>query len=77
MGAAIAFIKFGGLIIMKRIIKHGKQKEVKYYFICTSCGCEFEMTNRDLQMEQQSIVFTAWSNCPECNNNVEGRQERE
>ena len=62
---------------MKKIIKHGVQKEVKYYFICTSCGCEFEMTNKDLQMEQQSIIFVAQSNCPECNNKVEGRQEIE
>ena len=60
---------------MKRIIKHGEQKEVKYYFICTSCGCEFEITNKDLQAEQQSIVFTAVSNCPDCNNKVVGRQE--
>ena len=62
---------------MKKIIKHGEQKEVKYYFICTSCGCEFEMTNKDLQMEQQSVIFVAWSNCPECNHKVEGRQEIE
>ena len=62
---------------MKKIIKHGVQKEVKYYFICPFCGCEFEMTNKDLQMEQQSIIFVAWSNCPECNHKVEGRQEIE
>lgn len=62
---------------MKKIIKYGYIKEVKYYFICTSCGCEFEMTNKDLQMEQQSIVFVARSNCPECNLSVEGRQEIE
>ena len=62
---------------MKRILKHGQQKEVKYYFICTSCGCEFEMTNKDLQMEQQSIVFIACSNCPECNEKVMGKQELE
>ena len=60
---------------MKRIIKHGSQKEVRYYFICTSCGCEFEMTNKDLQLEQQSIVFIACSNCPECNEKVIGKQE--
>ena len=58
---------------MKRILKHGQQKEVKYYFICASCGCEFEMTNKDLQMEQQSIVFIACSNCPECNEKVMGK----
>lgn len=62
---------------MKRILKHGQQKEVKYYFICTSCGCEFEMTNKDLQMEQQSIVFIACSNCPECNEKVMGAYELE
>ena len=60
---------------MKKIIKHGSQREVRYYFICTSCGCEFEMTNKDLQMEQQSIVFIACSNCPECNEKVIGKQE--
>jgi DNA-directed RNA polymerase subunit RPC12/RpoP len=60
---------------MKRIIKHGNPQEVKYYFVCTSCGCEFEMTNKDLQEEQQSIVFTVLSNCPECNNKVIGKQE--
>lgn len=60
---------------MKRIIKHGVQKEIKYYFICTSCGCEFEMTNKDLQAEQQSIVFIACSDCPECNEKVIGEQE--
>ena len=60
---------------MKKIIKHGRQKEVRYYFVCTSCGCEFEMTNKDLQMEQQSIVFIACSNCSECNEKVIGKQE--
>lgn len=62
---------------MKKILKHGYIKEVKYYFICTSCGCEFEMTNKDLMEEQQSVVFTSISNCPDCNNKVEGRQEIE
>ena len=61
---------------MKRIIKHGIQKEVKYYFICTSCGCEFEMTNKDLMEEQQSIVFFTRSRCLECNANVEGIEGR-
>ena len=60
---------------MKKIIKHGVQKEVKYYFICTSCGCEFEMTNKDLQAEQQSILFIACSDCPECNEKVIGKRE--
>ena len=62
---------------MKKIIKHGVQKKVKYYFICPFCGCEFEMTNKDLQMEQQSLVFVTQSNCPECNHKVEGRKEIE
>ena len=62
---------------MKKIIKHGVQKEVKYYFICTSCGCEFEMTNKDLMEEQQSIVFTAISPCPDCGNIVGGKEEYE
>ena len=62
---------------MKKIIHHGKLQEIKYYFICTSCGCEFEMTNKDLQMEQQSLVFVAQSNCPECNHKVIGREIKE
>lgn len=60
---------------MKKIIKHGKHKEIKYYFICTSCGCEFEMTNLDLIMEQRSIIYIAWSNCPECDKRIEGKRE--
>ena len=63
---------------MKKIIKHGKNKQIiKYYFICNSCGCEFEMTNKDLMEEQQNIVFLAWSNCPECNERVKGKREIE
>ena len=62
---------------MKKIIHHGKLKEIKYYFICPFCGCEFETTNKDLQIEQQFIVFVALSNCPDCNHKVEGKREIE
>lgn len=62
---------------MKKIIHHGKLKEIKYYFICPLCGCEFEMTNKDLMEEQQSLVFVSWSNCPYCNSKVEGREFKE
>jgi hypothetical protein len=58
-----------------KILKHGKKKEIKYYFICTSCGCEFEMTNIELMEEQQSLVFIAVHACPECNENVRGKEE--
>lgn len=57
---------------MKKIIKHGVPTAIKYYFVCKYCGCEFEMTNEDLQKEQQSLIFINWSNCPECNTKVEG-----
>ena len=60
-----------------KILKHGKRKEIKYYFICTSCGCEFEMTNIELMAEQQSIVFVAIQSCPECGENVQGREMNE
>lgn len=62
---------------MKRVIKHGIRKEVKYYFICASCGCEFEMTNKDLMEEQQSIVFFSRSRCPDCNAIVTGIEGQE
>ena len=58
-----------------KIIKHGKKKEIKYYFICTSCGCEFEMTNIELMKEQQSVVFTAINPCPDCGEKVQGKEE--
>ena len=61
---------------MKKIIKHGTLQPIKYYFVCKHCGCEFEMTNKDLQAEQQSLVFINWSNCPECNAEVEGWESR-
>ena len=60
-----------------KILKHGKKQEVKYYFICDSCGCEFEMTNIELMKEQQSLVFIAVNPCPECGNKVKGVQELE
>ena len=62
---------------MKRILKHGRQKEIKYYFICKACGCEFEMTNKDLMEEQQSIVYSSMSPCPDCNNIVMGEKMNE
>ncbi len=55
-----------------KIVKHGKKREVDYYFICTSCGCEFKMSNIELMEEQQSIVFAAGHNCPECGYYVKG-----
>jgi len=60
-----------------KILKHGKRREIKYYFICTSCGCEFEMTNTELMAEQQSIVFVTIQPCPECGENVQGREINE
>lgn len=57
-----------------KIIKHGKRKEIKYYFICSSCGCEFEMTNTELMQEQQMIVYVALSPCPECGNMTRGEE---
>ena len=59
---------------MKRIIKHGTRKKIKYYFICDSCGCEFEMTNMELIQEQQTIIYTVLTPCPECGNITRGEE---
>lgn len=54
-----------------KIIKHGF---IIYNFKCPCCECEFEMSNRELQEEQQSIVFVAIHKCPDCGKQVEGKQ---
>lgn len=54
-----------------RIIKHGC---IIYNFKCNCCGCEFEMSNRELQEEQQTLVFIALHKCPDCGEPVSGEK---
>ena len=51
-----------------RIIRHG----VEYKFECPNCDCMWVMSRRDLQDEQQNLVFVSVSNCPDCGTTVNG-----
>ena len=54
-----------------KIIKHGNpfsNSTTIYRFHCSKCGCVFEMSTAELMMQQCSLVYTATTKCPECNN---------
>ena len=63
-----------------KIIKHGNPHSNSfrtYRFDCSKCGCIFEMSSMELMMQQSSIVFTATTKCPECDNLCYGTEMSE
>ena len=58
-----------------KIIKHGTPPpEPQFLFKCCKCGCEFIITQTELRKEYQSLVYLAHWRCPECGNDVHGKE---
>ena len=56
-----------------KVIKHGKSYNEKNH-ICTSCGCEFTFTEKDVRVVSKSEIYEGiyyslhceYIRCPEC-----------